>query len=148
MTTELFRELDELAASASADSGTILFRMGGPVVAVYTVRRGRIALTGGRADRVQTIHTIGSGGILGLPGLLNGCHSVTAEASPFCELGMLHAQAVIEWLERDTQFSLLVAKAIAHDTEVLRAKVVNHKYQLRGNRGGNVALDVRSRVGA
>jgi CRP-like cAMP-binding protein len=79
MRVDLVKQLDELAISMPVSRGSLIFRCGAPVSAVYVVRSGRIVLVWMGPDHVYPMDALGPGSIMGLPAALSGEYNVDGE---------------------------------------------------------------------
>ena len=130
---DLFGELDDLAISTVMSKGALVFRCGEAASAVYVVRTGRIALAWAGPNGVHPMDTVGPGGVIGMPGVLNGAYSVTARAVEESELGFIPANRLMAALERDARLMPEVAKLLGLEVSRMRAMIVNNSERLRWN---------------
>lgn len=121
----LFADLDQLAIPATVRKGVTLFRRDDPVTAIYTVRRGGVALIVDGTKKVQQLRTSGPGSVLGLPGILTGRHSLSAKLITECELGFIEPRVITHRMESDPEFSLSLAKAVARELAAMRSKLIS-----------------------
>jgi len=121
MTANLFDVLNARALSASAFKGSLLFRLGDPAVAVYVVRKGKIALVWSGSNGVHPMDTLGPGSIIGLPGVFNREYSMAARAVEDSELGMVHVDTLMGLLEGNPDLMRHVLELLAKDVAKMRA---------------------------
>lgn len=125
MSLELIMALDRVAIQSSVKAGTVLFRSGDPVSAVFLTRRGRLAFEWTVTNGVIQLEFTGPGHIAGLPAALNGTYSVTARAADDCDLGFIPTAWVIELLERDSDLSKAASELVAQEAVRMRSMMVN-----------------------
>jgi len=130
---DLFGELDDLAISAVMSKGALVFRCSEPASAVYVIRTGRIALDWAGPNGVHPMDTVGPGGVIGMPEVLNGEYSVTARAGEESELGFIPAKRLMGALERDARLMPKVTKLLGLEVSRIRAMIVNNSERLRWN---------------
>jgi|HubBroStandDraft_5_1064220.scaffolds.fasta_scaffold385571_2 CRP-like cAMP-binding protein len=119
--SELITALDQNATESFAKAGTVLFRCGDSVSAVYLVRRGRLALEWASGNRLIQLDFAGPGRIVGLPAALNGTYSLTASAVEDTELAFIPSQWVIELLEGDWRLSLAATRMVSREVVRMRS---------------------------
>jgi|ERR1700683_5124494 CRP-like cAMP-binding protein len=115
MRVNLVKELDELAIPMAVARGSLVFRCGAPVSAVYTVRRGKIVLVWMGPDHVYPMDALGPGSIMGLPAALSGEYNVTAKAVEDSELGYVPVGQVIAMLESSPRLAQAAKKLTAKE---------------------------------
>lgn len=115
MRVDLIGQLDELAISMPVGRGSLIFRCGAPVSAVYVVRSGKIVLVWMGPDHVYPMDALGPGGIMGLPALLSGEYNVTAKAVEDSVLGFISVNRVIAMLESSPRLARAAIKLIAQE---------------------------------
>jgi CRP-like cAMP-binding protein len=115
MRVDLVKQLDELAISMPVSRGSLIFRCGAPVSAVYVVRSGRIVLVWMGPDHVYPMDALGPGSIMGLPAALSGEYNVTAKAVEDSELGFISVNQVIAMLESSPRLARAAIKLTAQE---------------------------------
>jgi CRP-like cAMP-binding protein len=125
MASGLIAAFERNATVAIASAGTILFRRGEPVSAVYLIRSGRLALEWLAGESVFQLHFAGPGEIVGLPAVLNGVYSLSARAAEETELGFVPYQWVLELIGHDARLSLEATRLVAREIARMRAAALN-----------------------
>lgn len=120
---ELISALDALAISVSRDRGEVLFRSGEPVSGVFIVREGRVRMSIEPASLAFPPKLLEKGGIAGLPAVLTGEYSLTAEVAERAEMGWLPAQRVLDLLECDKRLCLMAMRMLSQEISSLRARI-------------------------
>lgn len=115
MRVNLLKQLDELAISMPVARGSLIFRRGAPVSAVYVVLSGKIVLVWMRLDHVYPMEVAGPGSIIGLSAALRGEYNVTAKAVENSELGYIPVTRVIAILESSPQLAKAAMKLTARE---------------------------------
>ena len=132
MPTDLFRKLDAIAIPRFVHGGVPVFRCGDLASAVFTVRRGRIAIAWvGPLHEVHPLETLGPDSLVGLPAVMGGTYSVTARAVGDCEVGHIPREQVLELLKKTPLLNLAVAKMVGQELARMRAMIVNNEERLR-----------------
>jgi CRP-like cAMP-binding protein len=115
MRVDLVKQLDGLAISMPVARGSLIFRCGSPVLAVYVVRSGKIVLVWRGPDQVYPMEALGPGSIMGLPAALSGEYNVTAKAVEDSELGFISVNQVIALLELSPRLARAAMKLTAQE---------------------------------
>jgi len=130
MRVDLVRQLDELAISMPVARGSLVFRCGAPVSAVYIVRSGKIVLVWRGADHVYPMDALGPGSIMGLPAALSGEYNVTAKAVEDSELGYVPVSQVIAMLESSPRLAHAAMKLTAREAVRMQLSADDGKIHL------------------
>jgi len=118
--SELEIELNRLASSVTMPSGSVLFRCGDVVSAVYLVRSGVVNMYLDSADRIHLLKSLGPGEIAGLPAALTGTYSLSAQVAEDADLGFIPASQVSELFERFPHLCLMAARAMSEEIARMR----------------------------
>lgn len=123
MSSELITALDRVALNSSIRAGTLLFRSGDSVSAVFLIRAGELTLELTTDGGAVQLDPLGPGQIVGLPAALNGSYSLTARAADDSELGYIPATWVIELLNREPELCLAASKIVAREAAEFRSAI-------------------------
>jgi CRP-like cAMP-binding protein len=130
MRVDLVRQLDELAITMPLARGSLVFRCGAPVSAVYIVRSGKIVLVWRGPDHVYPMDALGPGSIIGLPAALSGEYNVTAKAVEDSELGYVPVSRVIAMLESSPRLAHAAMKLTAREAVRMQLSADDGKIHL------------------
>jgi len=130
MRVDLVRQLDELAIAMPLARGSLVFRCGAPVSAVYIVRSGKIVLVWRGPDHVYPMDALGPGSIIGLPAALSGEYNVTAKAVEDSELGYVPVSQVIAMLESSPRLAHAAMKLTAREAVRMQLSADDGKIHL------------------
>jgi CRP-like cAMP-binding protein len=120
MSAELVAVVDRNATCCAIKAGTILFRRGDPVSAVYVIRSGRLALEWCAGENVLQLDFAGPGNLVGLPAAFKGEYCLSARAAEDTELGFVPHRWAIELLERDARLSLAATRIVSRELTKMR----------------------------
>jgi CRP-like cAMP-binding protein len=120
MSAELVAAVDRNAVFTTVRAGTVLFRRGDPMSAIFIVRSGRLILDWSVSENVVQLDFADPGDIVGLPAALNGeyCHS--ARAAEDTVLGVVPRSWAIELFKRDARLSLAATRIISRELAKMR----------------------------
>jgi len=121
--TRLIFALGVIAVPMALAAGEILFQSGDPGEGVYVLREGRIALTRTDDRRHDPMETLGPGSLIGLPAVLNGTYSLTAQALEGSSLGYVSGSQVINLLERSPHLLSEATKMLAQELARVRSVI-------------------------
>jgi CRP/FNR family transcriptional regulator len=124
--TPLITELDAIAVPVVLAMGEILFQTGDPGEGVYLLRTGKISFTRTDDQRHYSMETLGPGSMIGLPAVLNGSYSLTAQALETSALGFVSESQVITLLARYPRLRLEAMKALAKELASLRTMIAEN----------------------
>jgi CRP-like cAMP-binding protein len=123
--------------------GSLIFRCGAPVSAVYVVRSGKIVLVWRGPDQVYPMDALGPGSLMGLPAALSGEYNVTAKAVEDSELGFIAVNQVIAMLELSPRLARAAIKMTAQEAFRMQSGADDGKIHLaRGSRRTGIALPI------
>jgi CRP-like cAMP-binding protein len=117
----LISKLGAIAVPVLMARGEILFQTGDPGEGVYLLRTGRVALTRTGDQQHYPMGTLGPGSLIGLPAVLNGMYSLTAQALEASSLGYVSGRQVISLLERSPRLLSEATKMLAHELARVRS---------------------------
>ncbi|HEX4006000.1 MAG TPA: Crp/Fnr family transcriptional regulator [Acidobacteriaceae bacterium] len=120
-TFQLSAELERMATLVSLPAGSVLFRCGDPVSAVFLIRSGSVSMFLDSKNRSCLTRTLGPGEIAGLPAALTGIYSLSAQVAEDAELGFIPAPLVSALLERSPHLCLIAARAMSDEIARMRS---------------------------
>lgn len=133
MNSDLIKALEQLAEPISVPTGTVLFRCGDPVSAVFFVRKGRVVLEWPVCDRPIQLESRGPGSIVGLPAALNGSYSLSARALEDSELDLVTASRLLDLLETDGRLCVAAMKLVSQELSSVRAQIALQSWPQMGD---------------
>ena len=114
--------LEPVAETKTFQSGAPLFERGDPVLGVYLIRKGRVALS--LADVPEPApRMVGPGTLLGLPATIGGrAYSLAAKALEPVEVGFIARNEFVNLLRQNVDFCFAVIQGLASELSETRQK--------------------------
>jgi CRP-like cAMP-binding protein len=112
LSDEIRAPLEAIAKPQNFDKGKVLFHCGDPVVGVYLIRKGAVALSVPNTPDAPRV--AGPGCVLGLAGSIGSQpYSLTGETLEAVETGFIPHQVFLDFLRQQPEVCLAVTETLA-----------------------------------
>ena len=139
MQTSAIERFDAIGTQVQFSRGAIIFREGDNCGSVHVLCSGRVKLSAtSREGRTLILKIARSGEVLGLSAALAGqAYEVTAETVEPCRVKTIRRQALLDFLDRNPDASILAARTVAMEYKAAFSEV--RRLALPATASGRVA---------